>query len=153
MEPEAVGHARWSLRGHTGPSGMTTPFSGAGLIGVVLLGGCATRETPSDFSVRDSAGVSVAENLHPVSLTISLAEKPEFDIGPREDGPELISPINAVRLTDGRIAAVGWAMTEMHLFDAGGKWLRTVGRRGAGPGEFEALGFLLNSSAGDEVCS
>ena len=132
---------------------MTTPFSGAGLIGVVLLGGCATRETPSDFSVRDSSGVTIAESQLPVSVSLSLATQPDFDIGPQEDGPEFISPINAVRLTDGRIAAVGWAMTEMHLFDAGGKWLRTVGRRGAGPGEFEALGFLLNSSAGDEVCS
>jgi len=113
------------------------------LIGVTLLGGCAITEMPSDFSLRDSAGVRIAENLRPVSLSISLAEEPEFDIGPREDGPEFISLVSAVRLADGSIAAVGWAMTEMHLFDAEGRWLRTVGRRGAGPGEFEALGFVF----------
>lgn len=122
---------------------MTTPPFCAGLIGVVLLGGCTTAEVPPAFSLRDSAGVRVVENVRPVSLSIALAEEPEFDIGPREDGPEFISLISAVRLTDGRIAAVGWAMTEMHLFDDGGHWLRTVGRQGSGPGEFEALGSLF----------
>ncbi len=121
---------------------MTPPLC-AGLIGVTLLGACVTTELPPDFSLRDSAGVRIAENRRPVSLTISLAEEPEFDIGPREDGPEFISMISAVRLADGGIAAVGWAMTEMHLFDAGGHWLRTVGRRGSGPGEFEALGSVF----------
>ncbi len=122
---------------------MTTPLSCAGLIGVALLGACVAAEVPSDFSLRDSAGVRIAENLRPVSLSISLAEEPEFDIGPREDGPEFISVISAVRLADGHIAAVGWAMAEMHLFDAEGRWLRTVGRRGSGPGEFEALGSVF----------
>lgn len=118
------------------------PSLRVGLV-VVLLGGCTTVEMPSDFSLHDSAGVQIAENRRPVSLSIALAQEPEFDIGPREDGPEFISPISAVRLADGRIAAVGWAMTEMHLFDAEGNWLRTMGRRGAGPGEFEALGFVF----------
>lgn len=122
---------------------MRTPLSCAGMIGVALLGACVAAERPSDFSLHDSAGVQIAENRRPVTLSIALAEEPEFDIGPREDGPEFISMISAVRLADGRIAAVGWAMTEMHLFDAEGHWLRTVGRRGAGPGEFEALGSLF----------
>lgn len=132
-----------SLRGHTGLSGMTTALFCAGLIGVILLGGCATGEAPPAFSLRDSAGVTIAESQRPVSVSLSLAEPPEFAIGPREDGPEFISMISAVRLSDGRIAAVGWAMTEMHLFDAGGHWLRTVGRQGSGPGEFEGLGSLF----------
>ncbi len=126
---------------------MTTPLLCTGLIGVTLLGACVTTEMPPDFSLRDSAGVRIAENRRPVSLILSLAEEPEFDIGPREDGPEFISLISAVRLADGRIAAVGWAMTEMHLFDAEGHWLRTVGRRGSGPGEFEALGSLFRGPA------
>lgn len=38
---------------------------------------------------------------------------------------------------DGTIAVAGLGPAALHLFDAKGTWLRTIGREGAGPGEFQ----------------
>lgn len=118
---------------------------------IFLLAACGTGPL-ADHSVRDSAGVRIVENRSPAGPTLRLDSIPSIDIGPgASPATEFISPISAVRQPDGRIVAAGWAMTELQLFDSTGRWLKTVGRRGAGPGEFEALGFIFQTSRGDLV--
>ena len=41
-------------------------------------------------------------------------------------------------------------MSDVRVFDSIGRWVRTVDRQGAGPGEFEALGFVYRGP-GDSV--
>jgi hypothetical protein len=41
-------------------------------------------------------------------------------------------------------------MTEVKVFDSAGKWIQTIGRKGGGPGEFEALG-LVYEGPGDTI--
>ncbi len=112
-------------------------------LGAALGTGCAEVTHPLSRA-RDSAGIRIVDNDGPAGPTLVLDSAPAFDIGPAGGpGAEFISsPVSAVRLRDGRIIAAGWAMSDVRVFDATGRWVRTVGRQGAGPGEFEALGFV-----------
>lgn len=118
---------------------------------LALATGCGTAPV-ANHVVRDSAGVRIVENRSSSGVALRLDSLPSLEIGPG-GGPtsEFISPISAVRRADGWIVAAGWAMTELQVFDAAGRWRRTVGRRGSGPGEFEALGFVFQAAGGDLV--
>lgn len=117
----------------------------------MLLTACGEAPAPS-YQVRDSAGVPIAENTAPSGPTLVLDSVPVFDIGPASGSDaEFISHVTAARLPNGQIIANGWAMKEIKLFDSAGRWLRTVGRQGGGPGEFEALGFVFSDDAGTLV--
>jgi hypothetical protein len=97
--------------------------------------------------VRDSAGVQIVENRAPSGPRLILDSLATIRIPSAQPGqPEFYSLISAVRLSDGRFVAAGWAMTELHFFSPDGAWQRTAGRRGSGPGEFEALGFVYRLS-------
>ncbi len=111
------------------------------LAGLVAACGGPPVEVP--WVARDSAGIRIIENHAPSGPALVLDSLPAVRIAPGQPGaPEFYSPISAVRLADGRFVAAGWAMTEIHLFGPDGVWQGTVGRRGSGPGEFEALGFV-----------
>src|SRR5688572_2660157 len=49
---------------------------------------------------------------------------------------------SAVRLSDGRIVVANGASNEVRVYDAKGKHTTTLGRTGAGPGEFQTLRML-----------
>lgn len=53
--------------------------------------------------------------------------------------------VTAFRLSDGRIAVANGATNDIRLFYASGKYERTIGRKGAGPGEFRSLGWIGRS--------
>ncbi|HSA54595.1 MAG TPA: hypothetical protein VLE53_02775 [Gemmatimonadaceae bacterium] len=79
-----------------------------------------------------------------------LAEPPLLTIG--EDGApatEFSRIEAAIRLSDGTLAIANGATSEIRLFDRGGRYLRSFGRRGAGPGEFGTLRWVGRS--GDTV--
>ncbi|MEE8060797.1 MAG: hypothetical protein V3T16_03170 [Gemmatimonadales bacterium] len=46
------------------------------------------------------------------------------------------------RLSSGVVVVADGGARELRFFDEGGGHIRTVGRQGGGPGEFEGLGFL-----------
>jgi hypothetical protein len=54
------------------------------------------------------------------------------------------------RLSDGRIVVANGGTHELRYFDPTGRHLRSVGRKGEGPGEFQGLGVLVTWS-GDSV--
>lgn len=51
----------------------------------------------------------------------------------------------AVRLTKGEIVVADGATQQLRLFDSQGRFLRSFGRRGAGPGEFRSLNWMGRS--------
>jgi hypothetical protein len=94
------------------------------------------------FVARDSAGIAIVENQSP-------AWEPglEWTVGPLEtaigevEGAadyQLYYVFDATRLADGTVAVANSGTSEIRLFDLSGRFIRTVGRVGSGPGEFRA---------------
>ncbi|MGH7709738.1 MAG: 6-bladed beta-propeller [Gemmatimonadaceae bacterium] len=97
--------------------------------------------------VRDSAGVriaSYARNAEPLERW-TLEPRALLEIGrDAEEGPQaFVDIMGVVRLSDGRIAVANMRPSEIRVFDANGRFLNSLGRNGAGPGEFGTALFRL----------
>jgi hypothetical protein len=106
----------------------------------VCASACAGADVASDaVVVRDSSGVRiVANDLARLTQTCSIAAEPSVSIGV-EDGedPYLLAGLaGAVTLSGDRIVLANRASDELRYFDATGKFIRSAGRSGVGPGEF-----------------
>jgi hypothetical protein len=98
--------------------------------------------------VRDSAGVQIVENTAPAwrdGEGWTVAAEPLLDIGVADGAPEYQfgEVAGAVRLADGRIVVADAQAKHLRFFDGAGVHVRTVGRSGGGPGEFQGLMRLL----------
>jgi hypothetical protein len=117
----------------------TTASLGLGL----ALSGCGPGESPST-SVADSADVMVVSSIAPQwqgERAWRMSERPELEIG-GESVPEeyqFFQLASVLRLEDGRIIVGNRGTHELRYYDAGGRFLRAVGREGGGPGEFGRL--------------
>jgi hypothetical protein len=94
--------------------------------------------------VRDSAGVKIVENSAPAwkeGQGWRLSAEPALDIGMVDGPPEYQfgRVTGAVRLGDGTVVVGDDQSKNLRFFDRAGRYLRTVGREGGGPGEFGAL--------------
>lgn len=99
------------------------------LAALCLTLGCASDDAASRANV---SGAYVVDSV------------PVVDIGDEADGPHAIfsGPVRPVFLSDGRIVVANGGSRELRFFDAAGTWIRSVGRSGSGPGEFNSLGWL-----------
>lgn len=94
-------------------------------------------------SVRDSAGVRIVEyawrDRAPKKWRVD--PKPLLEIGGegRPGSVEFSNIVGVARLSDGRVAVGNAASFEIMTFDARGRFIRALGRRGRGPGEFTSL--------------
>lgn len=84
-------------------------------------------------------GLTVVDNKAPTSWhdsstwTLTL----ETTIQPKDGAPgELASPTGVVRTADGRLIVTDMGVPSINLYDADGKFVRTIGRSGDGPGEY-----------------
>jgi hypothetical protein len=112
------------------------------LYALLIAGLPATIATAQAPRVRDSAGVRIVENGPRLTapITFALADKPSFDAGGLQSNPadEFIANnyyLKGARLSDGRVVIID--RTRVYFYDPSGKRLRTVGREGRGPGEYE----------------
>lgn len=116
---------------------------------LIALTGCRPATPIDSTTIRDSAGVRIVESHRPAAPgSITIDSTPTVDIGGEHAGAEseFVSMIaSAHRFPDGRIVASGWATTTFKMFDSTGMWIRNVGRKGSGPGEFEGLGWVYPS--------
>jgi hypothetical protein len=97
--------------------------------------------------LRDSAGVSIAESTAPAWTTGSewhVGDSATVEIGGAEadTADQLFRVRGAVRLDHGTIVVANAGTRQLKFSDAGGRHLRSVGRQGGGPGEFQALSWL-----------
>ncbi|MBL8961773.1 MAG: 6-bladed beta-propeller [Gemmatimonadetes bacterium] len=92
-------------------------------------------------TLRDSAGVRLRSYRlgHLPAATWRVSPAARVRIGGAEGtGPsELAGVVGAARLSDGRLVVVHGSTNELRIFDASGRFERTIGRRGMGPSEFE----------------
>lgn len=104
---------------------------------LALIAGC-----PGDagggwkVSTRDSAGISIVENTGPAWQTDrgwAVVDTPLVDIG---NVDRVVGP---VRLSDGRLAIANAGTSEVRIYDAKGPLVKSSGRAGSGPGEYQNL--------------
>lgn len=106
--------------------------------------GCTERNVePSGVVVRDSAGIRIvassAASRFPAPWTIGST--PVWVIGALEGEPEyLLSRVEgAMTLTGGEVVIANGDTNELRVYDETGRWTRTLGGSGEGPGEFDYL--------------
>lgn len=119
------------------------PHPGLGAIGaLVMLAACGAADAGSLVTVRDSAGVEIVDN-HAAPANVArwrLSDAPTLDIGVVEGDSayQIFRARGAVRLEDGIVIANS-GTRQLRFYDEAGRHVRSVGRRGEGPGEFRAL--------------
>jgi len=123
---------------------------------IALTTACGGPSHDSGVVVRDSAGITIVENLSPVwghGEGWQVAAAPTVTIGVLE-GPEeyqLFRVRSAVRLQDGRIVIANAGSYELRFYDADGGFSHAVGGQGGGPGEFERFMGAIWRANGDSL--
>ncbi|HJR36471.1 MAG TPA: hypothetical protein VJ817_16055, partial [Gemmatimonadales bacterium] len=106
------------------------------------------------MTTRDSLGIPIVENRAPAEVRAPwiLDTSSVVDIGSQSADPsqEFSGFVIPVLLSDGRIVVANSGSSELRFFGPDGVWVKSVGRRGGGPGEFEDLGWL-DAGAGDTL--
>jgi len=125
------------------------------LLSLGIVGCDAGADATVGFEVRDSSGVRITVNSDyqwPEGEGWRLSDVPRLDIGALEgEAPyQFFRVVNAVTLGDGRIVVANSGTNEIRFFDAIGSFLYSSGRKGGGPGEFEAL-WTLAVLPGDSI--
>lgn len=135
---------------------MTAYSSRLVLFSVLLLEIAACRgDSPEGgtHTVTDSAGVRIVESLSPAwgQAGARIDSIPTLRIGKEEAGPYQFGLVAEARfLADGTFAVPELTAGEIRIFDSSGHHVRTLGRRGAGPGEFQ-MPYGLFEYPGDSV--
>lgn len=124
------------------------PCALALVILAVASASCGRDAPKGAYAVRDSAGVQIVFNPSAVqgdSACPVVDSLPAFTIGGADaEGPYDIARVRGVlRLADGTVLVLNRATSELSSFDSAGRYLRSVGRKGSGPGEFQSPYQLL----------
>lgn len=111
-----------------------------------LAAACGGREQGlgPGASQGDSAGVAIVRNsapLWPADSGWQVADTPLVVIG-GENGTGVGRVVGAVRTASGAIAVADGEAQLIRVYDLSGRLLRTLGRRGAGAGEFQAIDWI-----------
>lgn len=99
---------------------------------------------------RDSAGARIIRydgRARPAARW-TVEPKPLLRIGGADgEGPEeLAGVLGVARMKDGRVVIADGGSTELRVFSPAGDFLRSIGRKGLGPGEFDGIQFMLRSA-------
>lgn len=115
-----------------------------------VLAACGGDARAAGPAVRDSAGIRIVENERPAwrkGQGWSVVPEPVLELGVAEGDPryQFGAVGDAVRLGDGTLVVSDVQANELRAYDARGRYLRTLGRQGSGPGEFNGIvsAFLL----------
>jgi hypothetical protein len=114
----------------------------------LLAAGCGGDSSTPTWLARDSAGIAIVENAGPkwrAGQGWRVEATPLLQIGELDgDEPYVFSSIGgAARLSDGSIVVADGRSRQLRFFDSAGEHVRTIGRLGAGPGEFQIIAALL----------
>ncbi|HSR14783.1 MAG TPA: hypothetical protein VLL51_03480, partial [Gemmatimonadales bacterium] len=119
------------------------------LVAILLpAAACGGERGAAVPTVRDSAGITIVENAGTVwaeGRGWTVADTPTVSIGGLEGeaAADMSGIIGVVRLSDDRLAVANGAGPDIRFFDPAGAHLRTSGRKGSGPGEFQTLAGLF----------
>lgn len=121
------------------------PWRPAGCVALAaLLAACTdSPPAPAAATVRDSAGIRIVE--HPAGALAELPEwrvsaEPAVSIGGSPDAADDLNEVVGGYLApDGAIVYADGAAHEIRLHGSDGTHIRSLGRRGSGPGEFSNI--------------
>jgi hypothetical protein len=119
---------------------------------VLVLGGCiGGANSPPTAEVSDSAGIRIVayDLTREVLPTYRIVAEHDLEIGTRDGALEYTFsriPSLAV-MQDGSIVVSDAVAQELRVYAANGTYVRTLGRRGEGPGEFAAPPMIADIAA------
>jgi hypothetical protein len=149
LAPQGGGHRESAFAMHTRAIALVL-FLAFGL----PLAGCGDDLSLGELRtiVRDSAGIVIVENVSPDDSASNAwwrIEGPLLSIGgiDAEEPYALYGLTDGLRLDDGRIVVSSSGSDDIRYFDANGDHLRTSGRTGDGPGEFQEPNLLIRGPA------
>lgn len=133
------------------PTAVTFALPAAFALSLSSCGDAPDRSPEDGIQRRDSAGVEIVDHpFDPWSRepALRIVPEPELQIGVLEGPPrqQLFQVTAARRLADGRIAVLNAGSGELRIYGSSGEFLRSVGGRGEGPGEFTAPSALWTGS-------
>lgn len=127
------------------------------VIPCAALAACGGDAAAAGPAVRDSAGIQIVQNTAPAwgkDDGWRVSAEPIMELGVAEGDPNHQFGVvaDALRLSDGSVMVADGQANVVRLYDAGGRFVKTVGKQGGGPGEFQGLWnlFLL---PGDTVAA
>ncbi len=103
------------------------------------LAGCDGAATQSALSVTDSAGIRITNDMasRGTASVCSLAQAPDTRVTSPASGEWMLYRIEDLdRMEDGRLVVVNRGSQELFVFGRDGEFVRSLGGRGEGPGEF-----------------
>ena len=107
---------------------------------LALLANCRDRGARWAGKIQERDGIVVVENpADPIHRDAGLSLKEDLSIGRENAGDDyLFSDISGVDADDeGRIYVLDGSEANVRVFDRNGVFLKTIGRKGQGPGEME----------------
>lgn len=125
---------------------------------VATLVACDSQTTGNlDVMISDSAGVSLVEHSAGGWTNVAQwkpSETPWLDIGGADsiDVYNLFWVRSVARVPSGEIVVANGGTSEIRIFDHSGRYVRTIGRHGSGPGEFYVL-TLAQVIRGDSIAA
>lgn len=126
---------------------VTTSAVGASL-GLTVAGtaGCGAGGSSAPRVERtDSAGIEIVQNGG-ADVALEWSVERRLSLGGEADGPESFYRLDPAAIgvdSAGRLYVLDESNHRVVVFDSAGRHLRSVGRQGGGPGEFENAGGIL----------
>jgi hypothetical protein len=102
------------------------------------------------YVTRDSAGIRIVEVDVPAAPAQRwvVSPSPVVEFGLKAPANAVLYFVRgAVRLSNEEVVIANGGAHQLHWYDASGELLRTVGREGAGPGEFGQLNWIARHGA------
>ena len=122
------------------------------VVGFALAGVACQTNPPAESGgkVRDSAGVTLVDNDGPDRAAPWRLE-PIATIGGADTGVENFGRLDYSTVgadTLGHVYIVNEAEGHVVVFDSAGRYVRTIGRKGGGPGEIQGVGSMFVEPSG-----
>jgi len=122
---------------------------------MTACGGSGDGSASASSTVVDSAGIRIVTSSGPrwtLETAWRLSDPPVLTIGVVDGPPEeqLFGVADAALLSDGRIVVANSGTSELRIFDRAGRYVRSLGGEGEGPGEFRRI-TVMDVAAGDSM--
>ena len=113
---------------------------------------CGEKESEYPVTIETIDDVRIVNNPDfPRDGTKTYEMEEELSIGGDVEDEDYVfhKPYDVKVGADGKIFVLDWGDSTFKIYDSGGKYVRTIGGRGQGPGEFERLLYFSVGSDGN----